>query len=454
MACEVEATNTGQVKLQSIVITEAGGPTTCTIAGPLNPEHMGTSNTGTCTLQKAVNQANFDTYENDPAVEANKVLVSISGTGSVTAAGVTLGAVTPVSLRKDLMLTRQLAFAVASVAPLSAQSIGGSGRELLAAAAAAVAVTRDCTSRQGSFKTNWHVMSCRSHARHDGAAHLTTQSVWCLHADQQQTLAAWHNCAFVEHILIQCAHAFCVVADEVTFTLRLDNTGNAKLRNVDITLADTTADASMLCTPAVPASALAVGDSISCTSTRTFTQGEIEAGSFQLTGSATAADVINSVTSSSITVTLPNSPALSLTISNSACSNPTPDNYASSTIACSDAVLLKNEGNVRVAFGAIQGASGTTVVSCDPVVTASPPTVLEVNGEVTCTISKATNLADYETGSTALNVQVTGVLANGVNTTIDGVVITAAASAGLTQTRTARLSIVHTPTTSLTALGG
>jgi hypothetical protein len=204
----------------------------------------------------------------------------------------------------------------------------------------------------------------------------------------------------------------------------------------------------------VPATDLAHGGSMSCTSSRTFTQAEIEAGSFALTGTAAAADVANAVAFSPVTVTLPNHPALSLTIDNALCDSPAPNNYAGSTVTCNDAVLLKNDGNVRVAIGTIEGASGTTVVSCDPEVTASPPTVLAVAGEITCTISKVTNQADYEAGSTALDVQVTGVDAYGVNATIDGVAITAAATASLTKTRTARLSIAHTPATSLTAVGG
>jgi hypothetical protein len=171
-----------------------------------------------------------------------------------------------------------------------------------------------------------------------------------------------------------------------------------------------------------------------------------------LNGEATAADVDNPVVFS-ITVTLPNRPALSLTIDNADCGNPTPDNYAGSTITCSNAVLLKNEGNVRVAIGAISGSSGTTLGSCTPALSGAPAAVLEVNGQVTCTITKATNQADYEAGFTALDVQVTGVDAYGVNNTIDGVDVTAAATASLTKTRTARLSVEHTPATSLTALG-
>jgi hypothetical protein len=137
MQCEVRATNTGEVKLQNIVITEAGGGS-CSITDVLDPARVTASNTGTCTLQKALTQADFDTFETDPT--NNKVAVTIDGAGTAVATGVTLGTVTAATLQKELTLTGQLAFAVASVAPLSATSIGGSNRNLTSAAAAAMVV--------------------------------------------------------------------------------------------------------------------------------------------------------------------------------------------------------------------------------------------------------------------------------------------------------------------------
>jgi hypothetical protein len=221
--------------------------------------------------------------------------------------------------------------------------------------------------------------------------------------------------------------------DSVEFSWQLNNTGNAKLRNVAIQLADAQAQANLTCTPAVPAATLGFGESVACTSTRTFSQAEIELGSFQLTGTATAADVTGTIAFDPITVTLPNKPALSLTIDNSTCGNPSPTNFAGSTVTCTDAVVLTNEGNVRVAITAIQGVSGTTVVSWNRTVTASPATLLAVGEQVTCTISKSTNQADYEASFTALDVSVTGVDANGVNATIDGVPITASSENALVQ---------------------
>jgi hypothetical protein len=230
----------------------------------------------------------------------------------------------------------------------------------------------------------------------------------------------------------------------VVFSLLLNNTGNAKLRNVNVLLGN--AQTSLTCTPAVPAATLVHGGSIACTSTRMFSQDEIELGSFELTGYATAADVAGNVAFSPITVTLPNRPALSLTIDNSTCGDPSTTNFAGSTIACNNAVVLANEGDVRVAITAIEGVSGsgTTVVSCDPALASTPPTVLAVDGSITCTISKVTDQADYEASFTALDVIVTGVDANGVNATIDGVPVTASSEKALVQTRTARLSLEHT----------
>jgi hypothetical protein len=65
-------------------------------------------------------QADFDTYENGPTVDANKVLVTIDGIGDALATGVTLTTVTPATLRTGLTLDRQLEFTAATVTPQSA----------------------------------------------------------------------------------------------------------------------------------------------------------------------------------------------------------------------------------------------------------------------------------------------------------------------------------------------
>lgn len=111
ITCTVQVSNTGGVKLQDINITETGGGS-CTISGMLNP-----SSSDTCTLQKAVLQADFDTFEANTALDANKVLVTINGDGATAAAGVTLSTVTPAELRTGLTLNRQLAFTSATVTP-------------------------------------------------------------------------------------------------------------------------------------------------------------------------------------------------------------------------------------------------------------------------------------------------------------------------------------------------
>jgi hypothetical protein len=120
ISCEVGVTNTGAVKVQNIVITEAGGGS-CSISGVLDPARITASSTGTCTLQKAVQQASFDTYEIDPTADANKVLVTIDGAGAAVAAaaGVTLGAVTQATLHTGLTLDRNLEFTSATVTPQS-----------------------------------------------------------------------------------------------------------------------------------------------------------------------------------------------------------------------------------------------------------------------------------------------------------------------------------------------
>jgi hypothetical protein len=117
----VEATNTGEVKLQNIVITE-GGSDSCSVPGVLDPARNTASNKGTCTLQKAVVQDDFDTYEYDPTADANKVQVTINGAGAAVAAGVTLATVTSATLSAGLTLNRQLEFTSAAVVPQSVTS--------------------------------------------------------------------------------------------------------------------------------------------------------------------------------------------------------------------------------------------------------------------------------------------------------------------------------------------
>jgi hypothetical protein len=430
MACEVQATNTGEVKLQNIVITEAGGGS-CSITGVLDAARVTASNAGTCTLQKAVTQPDFDTFETDPT--SNKVLVTINAAGSAVATGVTLGTVTAATLQKELTLTRELAFAVATVAPLTATSIGGSNRKLTAAAATPVSVIKGPADMTALPATNmlWYVRHMPGllvgTSRHKGCLVLASCPTACSGSMSMMRLS---HCAVAckACMLDSMCACFCLAADEVMFTLRLNNAGNAKLRNVDIALGDTTANTNMTCTPAVPVATLAHGGFIECTSTRAFTQDEIEIGSFVLTGTASATDVTN-LAMSPITVALPNQPALSLTINNAVCGAPATTNFAGSTVTCANAVVLTNEGNVRVAISAIQGVSSTTVDSCS----VTGPTTLSVDGQITCTISKVTTQADYEASSTALDVKVTNIVANGVNTSINAAEMTASSQKTLEQ---------------------
>lgn len=101
---------------------------------------------------------------------------------------------------------------------------------------------------------------------------------------------------------------------------------------------------------------------------------------------------------------------------------------AGSSVTCADAVTLGNQGNVRVHVEGIVGTNGATA-TCIPTL----PATLEVNGSVTCTLSKVTTQADYENAYTAVGVVVYGVAANGHNHTIDGVNLTAVGVAELLQ---------------------
>lgn len=105
----------------------------------------------------------------------------------------------------------------------------------------------------------------------------------------------------------------------------LNNTGNVKLRNMALLLSDTRVQDALACTPATLPAASLVSSVTTCTSTYTFTQDDIEAGDFVLRGNAIAADLAANATLADITVTVPNTPQVQLTLDNSTCAAPSPN---------------------------------------------------------------------------------------------------------------------------------
>lgn len=110
----------------------------------------------------------------------------------------------------------------------------------------------------------------------------------------------------------------------------INNTGNAQLRNVELVLSDSKVQGNLSCVPPLSAGPVPFAGVVTCQSTYTFTQDEIEAGDLLLSGHAAAAALGTDATLDSITVAVPNYAELLLTLDNATCIAPTagPDNFA------------------------------------------------------------------------------------------------------------------------------
>src|SRR4051812_35571492 len=78
------------------------------------------------------------------------------------------------------------------------------------------------------------------------------------------------------------------VGQVVGYTLTATNTGNVTLHNVSVS--DNPALTGLSCTPSIPVASLAPGGSVICTGSHAITQGDLDAGSFLDTASATSTE--------------------------------------------------------------------------------------------------------------------------------------------------------------------
>ena len=126
--------------------------------------------------------------------------------------------------------------------------------------------------------------------------------------------------------------------DTLTYSFVATNTGNVTLKNVKIS--DPLSGLSALtCTPSQPAS-LAPGAQLVCTATRAVTQADVDAG--KIANTATATSDNTPPETSSVTVSVPQAPALTLTKAASPATYSYPDQVINYTY------VVKNTGNVTL----------------------------------------------------------------------------------------------------------
>ncbi|WP_219818320.1 DUF7507 domain-containing protein, partial [Clavibacter michiganensis] len=229
---------------------------------------------------------------------------------------------------------------------------------------------------------------------------------------------------------------------EVTYSFVATNNGNVTLTNVAIneTQFSGTGTAPVISCPSSAAS-LAPGASVTCTATYTATQADVDAG--RITNTATATGVPprgNAVTSDPSQAVVTADPAPSIAVVKSA--DPSSIAKAGETVTYSFAVT--NTGNVtledaKVSETRFSGTGTAPVVSCP-----SGAAFLAPGASVTCTASYVATQADVDAGSITNTATATGTPPSGVPTTADpsSAIVTAGAAPGLTMVKSANPAAV------------
>ncbi len=177
------------------------------------------------------------------------------------------------------------------------------------------------------------------------------------------------------------------VGQVVTYTIRASNSGNVPLHNVVVS--DNPSLSGFGCTPSTPAT-LAVGASIECKGSHTIIQGDLGAGSFTDTASASSIEV--TATDAQDTIYATQNAVLSLTKSDSL--NPTKFDHVGQLVTYT--LTATNSGNVTLHNVFVSDNPALTSFSCNP----SLPAASQAPGSsIVCTGTHSITQADLNAGS-------------------------------------------------------
>ncbi|WP_370532080.1 beta strand repeat-containing protein, partial [Clavibacter sp. VKM Ac-2872] len=230
--------------------------------------------------------------------------------------------------------------------------------------------------------------------------------------------------------------------DVVTYSFAATNNGNVTLTNVTIdeTQFSGTGTAPVITCPSGAAS-LAPGASVTCTATYTATQADVDAG--QITNTATATGTPPrgpAVTSDPSQAVVTADPNPSVAVVKSA--NPSSIMNAGETVDYS--FVVTNTGNVTLTNASVSetqfsGTGTAPVVSCPDAAASLAP-----GASVTCTASYVATQADVDAGSITNTATATGTPPSGDPVTSDpsSAVVTAGAAPGLTMVKSANPTAV------------
>lgn len=199
---------------------------------------------------------------------------------------------------------------------------------------------------------------------------------------------------------------FTAAGQTITYTFAVTNTGNVPLNDVQV--ADPKAGLSAItCTPAL-GSTLQPGAGMTCTSTYTTTQADVNAGQTSNTAGAAGEAPDNSIAADEDSLTIPGptrTPGISLTKT----ASPTTFTAAGQPITYTFGVL--NTGNVTLTGVTVTDPlTGLSPIACAP----AQPFTLAPGATVSCTATRSTTQADLDAGTRVNSATATGTSPTGV----------------------------------------
>jgi hypothetical protein len=140
-----------------------------------------------------------------------------------------------------------------------------------------------------------------------------------------------HQCLCSEHLVSDEPDAFMLAGTSVAYTFAVINTGNVKLRGLQLlvpALAGNSSDSSISCIhinggASWTGSDLAAGSRLSCAGSFSFDQDAIEAGDRSPAVTATATNLAAAVSQPLPAISVPNTPSLSVIVDTASCVTPT-----------------------------------------------------------------------------------------------------------------------------------
>ncbi|MEU7524298.1 hypothetical protein AB0A74_01030 [Saccharothrix sp. NPDC042600] len=206
--------------------------------------------------------------------------------------------------------------------------------------------------------------------------------------------------------------AVTAAGDQVTYSFVLTNTGDVEITNPTVTeTAFTGSGGSPTVTCPAEADPLSVGEEVTCTATYTVTQADLGRATIDNTATAAGTAGATSVTTepSSASVTMPQTPSLSLVKT----ADPATVSAAGQSITYS--FVVTNTGNAALSDIAV--ADQLTAPAGPAVTVACPSTTLAPNASVTCTATYTATQADVDHGSVDNTATATGTAPDGTTAT-------------------------------------